>query len=60
MFYMKEYNFRNTAFDQLLSIHAYKTKDSRFNPLNPDFPSLSGLVTGAPGCIVDLGSKQTN
>ena len=32
----------------------------RINPLNPDFPSLTGLITGAPGPIVDLGSKQTN
>ena len=32
----------------------------RLNPLNPDLPSLTGLVTGAPGAIVDLGSKQTN
>ena len=28
--------------------------------LTPHLPSLTGLVTGAPGAIVDLGSKQTN
>ena len=31
-----------------------------FNPLNPDLTSLIGPVTGAPGHIVDLESKQTN
>ena len=30
------------------------------NPLNSDLPSLTGLVTGAPGRIVALASKQTN
>ena len=49
---------KDVEFD--IQIGADWTNLGLFNPLNLELPSLTGLVTGAPGRIVDLESKQTN